>query len=170
MLQFKTRPPKICRPDGPTTCLLICDRSVRHHPQGIRIHAEDTHAALRRHVAQRKRQRSAAPSQLTAVKATVSEQVPGVYLKVIKWDNLKDGQLGLDNMKKKLLEVGGAELVPITITAAPPYVYPEHCHNYVSWDGLVGGPATYYITHLDGKDEVIIFYLRRGGWRAWRHP
>lgn len=78
-----------------------------------------------------------------------------------RWDNLKDGQLGLDNMKKKLLEVGGAELVPITITAAPPYVYPEHCHNYVSWDGLVGGPATYYITHLDGKDEVIIFYLRR---------
>ena len=63
-------------------------------------------------------------------------------------------------MKKKLLKVGGAQLVPITVTAPPPYVYPEHCHDFVSWDGFVGGPATYYITHLGGEHEVIIFWLR----------
>ena len=75
-----------------------------------------------------------------------------------RWDDLKDGQLGLDTMKKKLLEVGGAQLVPITVTAFPPYVYPELSHDFKSWDGLVGGPATYYTTHLDGQEEVTIWF------------
>ncbi len=77
-----------------------------------------------------------------------------------RWDVLKDGQVGLETMQKKLLKVGGAQLVPLIVTAPPPCVYPEHCHDFISWDGFVGGPATYYITHLHGENEGIIFWLQ----------